>query len=169
MRFLSTVRQKLIVEYDENGNIIDTDEEDGVEETAEQEVIELPTSSKETIKEKRKEPISIKRRIIMKKKHIFKKPVAGRNMTKLKHQSKAVTTKDIINYAMDQMRITDNNHITLSSKNLIEVSIIFVLLTLYIYLRISRTCKCSRQLHQHHHGRMIHGSIKHQRLEIHLN
>jgi hypothetical protein len=31
-----------------------------------------------------------------------------------------VTTKDIINYAMDQMRITDNNHINSSTQRLIE-------------------------------------------------
>lgn len=144
--FYFVVRQKLIVEYDENGNIIDTDEEDNDEEAGEEEVIELPNlpsvSTTNASNGKRKEPLSIKRRIVMKKKHVFKKPATGRTVAKLKHQSNAVTTKDIINYAMDQMRITDNNGINLSSKKLIDVSIIFVLLTLYIYLRISRTSMC---------------------------
>lgn len=49
----------------------------------------------------------------MKKKHVFKKPnntAAARNLIKIKNQSGVVTTKDIINYAMDQMRITDDNN-----------------------------------------------------------
>ncbi|GAA5808039.1 hypothetical protein MFLAVUS_001421 [Mucor flavus] len=67
------IKQKLVVEYDENGEIIDTDDE-----------VEEPTIKKKAIRKKQ-----------------------------------LVTTKDIINYAMDQMRITDNNHINVSTQNLL--------------------------------------------------
>lgn len=71
--FYLLVKQKLVVEYDENGEIIDTDDE-----------VEEPTIKKKAIRKKQ-----------------------------------LVTTKDIINYAMDQMRITDNNHINVSTQNLL--------------------------------------------------
>ncbi|KAI7884734.1 uncharacterized protein EV154DRAFT_522076 [Mucor mucedo] len=96
------IKQKLIVEYDDNGEIIDSDD-DNEEETV------PPIQQKN-------ERCLMNRRTIMKKNTI----ASTRNLIKRSNNTSIVTTKDIINYAMDQMRITDNNHLNISTQKLAE-------------------------------------------------
>ncbi|KAI9361801.1 hypothetical protein BD770DRAFT_316997 [Pilaira anomala] len=88
------IKQKLVVEYDDNGEIIDTDDEDEVQEILPPPPIPTQSTKKSITK---------------------KKPFVS-----IRNKPKSVTTKDIINYAMDQMRITDNNHINISAQKLVE-------------------------------------------------
>jgi hypothetical protein len=92
--FIDLVRQKLIVEYDENGEIINTDDEDEDEEEKydNQEQQDTQMNDNEI-------------HIITKRPSIAKKNV---HKNKLKQKTKSnLTTKDIIQYAMNQMRISD--------------------------------------------------------------
>jgi hypothetical protein len=87
------VRQKLIVEYDENGEIINTDDENEGQDKNNQ---EQDTQMKDS-----------ELHIITKRSPITKK---NAHKNKLKQNSVIqpnITTKDIIRYAMDQMRISD--------------------------------------------------------------
>lgn len=92
--YMCIVKQKLVVEYDDNGEIIDTDDDDEV-----QEILPPPPIPTQSTKK------SIKKT----------KPFVS-----IRNKPKSVTTKDIINYAMDQMRITDNNHINISAQKLVK-------------------------------------------------
>lgn len=109
-----TVRQKLVVEYDENGNIINTDDEEEEQEEAEEdEEIEPRIVNNNSTMFKKKKKINIKKR---------KSAIAATTTSNSSTTGANVTTKDIINYAMDLMRITDNNniHISASAQKLIE-------------------------------------------------
>lgn len=67
-------------------------------------------------------PLQKNERFLMKRRTISKKNTVAstRNLIKRSTNTSIVTTKDIINYAMDQMRITDNNHINISTQKLVE-------------------------------------------------
>ncbi|KAI8636665.1 hypothetical protein BD408DRAFT_355223 [Parasitella parasitica] len=82
------VRQKLIVEYDENGNLIDSDNDDDDEndhETVEQ--VHIPQRPHKHINGKRS-ILDNKKRAVQ---HSFRN---------------GITTKDVISYAIDQIRIS---------------------------------------------------------------
>lgn len=89
------------MEYDDNGEIIDSDDD---------EPVEVPPIQQQT------ERFVMTRRKIVKKSTI----ASTRNLIKRSNNTSTVTTKDIINYAMDQMRITDNNHLNISTQKLVE-------------------------------------------------
>ncbi|KAL9550556.1 hypothetical protein MBANPS3_004679 [Mucor bainieri] len=96
------VRQKLIVEYDENGELIDSDNEQ--EETA-------PTANKEMhmlgMEERHHEPQQPQQHI--------NNSIQSNRLSKKKTKSQAqsafkngITPKDMISYAMNQMRISES-------------------------------------------------------------
>ncbi|OAC98945.1 Homeodomain-like DNA binding domain-containing transcription factor [Mucor lusitanicus CBS 277.49] len=95
------VRQKLIVEYDENGELIDSDNE-------QQEASAAPTASKDVqMEERHHEPQQPQQ-------HINNSIQSNRSSRKKKKSQarhvfqNGITTRDMISYAMDQMRISES-------------------------------------------------------------
>lgn len=93
------MRQKLIVEYDENGEIINTDDEDVNEQENSDNDQEQDTQMKDN------ELHMITKGQSITKKNVHKNKLKKKRSSNLKKSS--LTTKDIIRYAMDQMRISD--------------------------------------------------------------
>lgn len=100
IEYYLVVRQKLIVEYDENGELIDSDNEESA-----------PTANQDThmigMEERHHEPQQPQQHV----NNSIQSNRSSKNIKKSQTQQafkNGITTKDMISYAMDQMRISES-------------------------------------------------------------